>query len=123
MDTAQEETIMFPLTLSSVCVMNSDNQLTPNHPKDIRLQAHLIQCEKHLSKSLKMSNIIYVDWVLREMILRETPKHIHLWLSKSLLNFSGTSHQLNRQKLCSTTARRCCLIEPELDTMHMLDCM
>ena len=58
LDTAEEETIPFPLTLSSVCVMNTCNQLMLNHPKDIRLQAHLIKCEKFVSKSLKISNII-----------------------------------------------------------------
>ena len=108
--------------LSSSHVTKTDNQLILNHPKDIRLQAHLIQCEACLSHSLKLSNIYSVDWILRETIIKSTPKHLHLWLSKSLLNFAGTSHQLHRQKLCNSTVCRCCLTEPELDTLHVLDC-
>ena len=50
------------------------------------------------------------------------PKHLHLWFSKSLMNFAGTAHQLHRQQLCSSSICRCCLSEQELDTLHCLDC-
>ena len=52
--------------------------------------------------------------------MHRIPKHLNLWLNKSLLNFSGTDHKLHRQKTHNSTIYRCCLTEPELDALHVL---
>ena len=88
----EDEVIPFTLELSSPYVMVNTNHLTFNHPKDLRLHAHLIKREEYLKKALNISNFIKIDWVLRASIVTITPKFPHLWLSKSLLNFSGTEH-------------------------------
>ena len=60
--------------------------------------------------------------MLRKADVNCIPKHLNLWLSKNLLNFAETAHQLYRQKLCTSPSLRSCLLEPELDTLHVLDC-
>ena len=52
LSTAEETVIPFPLTLSSPYISTSTNQLILNYPRDIRKQAHLMQCESQLAKSL-----------------------------------------------------------------------
>lgn len=118
----EDATIPFPLILSSPYVLNDSNQLVLNYPKDTRLHAYLTCCKPQLVKSLGLYNLDVIDWSLRSNIIDNTPKYLHLWLSKSLHNFTGATHQLHRQKLCSSPTCRCCLIEPELDALHMLDC-
>ena len=54
--------------------------------------------------------------------MAKTTNHLCLWLSKSLLNFAGTAHQLYRQKLCSLSLHRCCLSKLETNMLHALDC-
>lgn len=49
--TPEEEVITFPLVLSSAYVMNEENNLILNYPKDLLLHAHIIQCEHYLKKT------------------------------------------------------------------------
>ena len=122
LNTLEDTIVPFPLDLSSPYVMIASNQLTLNYPKDVRIHAHLLKCEIYLKKTLKITDFGTIDWALRSSIIEGVPKHLNLWLSKSLLNFAGTVHQLHRQKLCSSPIYRCCLIEPESDTLHVIDC-
>ena len=100
----------------------ANTQLILNYAHDIEKHAHLVKCAPYLTKSLQISDVHTIDWALRSNVIKGVPKHLHLWLSKSLCNFAGTAHQLFRQKLCSSSVCRCCLIEPELDTLHVIDC-
>jgi len=122
LNTLEDTIVPFPLDLSSPYVMIASNQLTLNYPKDVRIHTHLLKCEIYLKKTLKITDFGTIDWALRSSIIEGVPKHLNLWLSKSLLNFAGTVHQLHRQKLCSSPIYRCCLIEPESDTLHVIDC-
>ena len=93
-----EETIIpLSLDLSSPYVMIASNQLILNYPKDVRIHAHLLKCENYLKKTLKISDVGTIDWALRSYIIEGVPKHLNVWLSKSLLNFASTDHQLHRQ--------------------------
>ena len=74
----EDEVVSFTLELSSPCVMRSTNHLTLNHPKDLRLHAHLIKCEEHLKKVLNISNLCEIDWSLLAHIAKITPKFLHL---------------------------------------------
>ena len=102
--------------------MRTINYLILNYAKDIRMHAHLLKCEHYLTRNLKINDVGTIDWMPRSSIIKGVPKHLHVWLSKSLLNFAGTVHQLHRKNLCSSPICRCFLIEPELDTLHVLDC-
>ena len=121
-DTPEDELILFPLELNSACVMNSDNQLTLNHSTNLIVRTLLIRWKGHLTKRLKMPPMIQTHWKLRIATVHHLPKHLNLWLSKNLLNFSGTAYLLHRQKLCHSDICRRCLTETELETLHMLDC-
>ena len=83
---------------------------------------HLIQCQVRLKKVLKLPNLSKIEWTLRSSIITRTPKFLHLCLRKSFLNFASTAYQLHRQKMHSSPICRFCLIEPELDTLCVLDC-
>ena len=122
LNVSEDEVISFLLALSSPYAMIATNQLTLNYPKDVRQHAHLIKCEDYLMKELKINNFSKIDWSLIAFIIASIPKHLHVWLSKRLLTFAGTAHQLHRQKVCSSPICRCFLIEPELDTLHVIEC-
>ena len=119
---SEDANIPFPLDLSSPYVMRTINYLILNYAKDVRMHAHLLKCEHYLTRNLKINDVGTIDWMPRSSIIKGVPKHLHVWLSKSLLNFAGTVHQLHRKNLCSSPICRCFLIEPELDTLHVLDC-
>ena len=93
-------------------MMITKNYLILNYPKDLCLHAHLIHCEDYLKKVLKLPNQSKIDWCLLASIITRTPKFLHLYLRKSLLNFVGAAHQLHRQKVYSSPICRCCLLEP-----------
>ena len=92
-----------------------------NYTKDVTLHAHLHRCEPYLQKRLQIPNIFLVDWSLRRDIINKIPKHLHIQINKSLLHFAGTSHQLDRQKLCYYNVCRCCFKDPDIDTLHVVD--
>ena len=100
----------------------ASNQLIPNHPTGARARAHLMKHEDYLKQTLNVSGFSAIDWKLRSSIINWVPKHLRVWLSKSLLNFSGTVHQLHRQKSCSSAICRCCVTELESDAMCVIDC-
>ena len=57
----EDEVIPFPLKLSSHCVVIAKNHLIFDYPKDLRLNAHLIQCENCLKKVLKLPHLHNID--------------------------------------------------------------
>ena len=101
-DSLEDELIPFHLELNSVYAMNSNNKLIINYSTNLTIHAHLIRFKVFLTKLLKLPNMLQIDWKLRVTIVHRLSKHLHLWLSKILLNFSGTAHQLHRQKLCNS---------------------
>ena len=103
LEVSEEEIIPFPLMLSSPHVSIVSNHLTLNYSQDIRMHTHLLNCEPYLAKSLKIFDVSTMDWVLRSTVIEGIPKHLHLLLSKSLLNFAGAAHQLHRQMICSSS--------------------
>ena len=90
-----EDTIIpFSLELSSQHASIASNHLTLNYAHDIRMNAHILKCESYLARTLKISDVNTIDCLLRSSIVKGIPKHLQLWLRKSLLNFSGTAYQL-----------------------------
>ena len=75
-----------------------------------------------MNKILKSFDLYQVDWALQKDVVHYAPKHLYLWLRKSLLYIYGTSRQLHRQKSCDSSAYRFCLFEPELGTFHVFEC-
>ena len=116
----EDDVMPFPLDLSSNYAMICANKLMLKYPKEICEHSHLIKCEEHLKNVLEISNFSKINWSLRHSIVTSTLKFLYLWLSKSFLSFAGTAHQLHRQNLWSSPIFRCCLIEVELDTLHVI---
>ena len=76
----------------------------------------------YLVKKLRMSSLDEVDFNFRKLVTKILPDALHIWLSKSFTNFSGTAHQLCRQKLLPNSMCRMCKVEQETDTLHVLHC-
>ena len=80
--------------------MNSDNQLILNYAANLTIHEHLIRCKRRL-KSLKLPKMIKIDWKLRATFVHSLLKHLHLWISKILLNFEVTARQMHRQSFAN----------------------
>ena len=63
-----------------------------------------------------------MDCKFRKQVMKMLPDSMHIWLSKSFANFTGTAYQLCRQGLLSTSTYRICNAVQEMDTLHVLFC-
>ena len=76
----------------------------------------------YLIKKLYGSSLELLDLQFRKTILNMFSGIIHIQLSKSFTNFTGTAYQLCRQKLVSFLKCGMCNREHEEDTLHVLYC-
>ena len=97
------------------------NNVVINCTEDLHMRAHIIKCSECLKRKLTIELTDAVDWKSRSSVVYSLPKYLCLFLSKILLNFAGTSHQLHTQGIWSSELCRWCLLEEETDTLYSLD--
>ena len=77
----------------------------------------------YLIKKLRITSLDKVDCKFRKQVTKMLPDSMHIWLSKSFANFTGTAHQLCRQGLLATSTCRMCNLVQEMDTLYVLFCL
>ena len=93
-----------------------------NCTKDLHMHVHLIKFSTYLKRKFTIEPTDSVGLKLLSYAVYSLTKYLHLWLSKILLNFAGTSYQLHFQSLHSSVLCRCCILKEEIDTFHSLYC-
>ena len=88
-------TVAFSLELHSGYVTDTNSLLFINYTADIKTHVFFIRCSNYLQSKLKIPDLAQVDWTLRRETVNKLPMNLRLWLSKSLLNFSGTAHKFH----------------------------
>lgn len=70
----------------------------------------------------RMDQSILEDWTFCRNLIKDLPKHSHVWLSKTLLKLAVTAHQLCCQKSWYFLTCHCCLAETKEDAIYVINC-
>ena len=106
----------FPFNLQYTFLRSfvSGNVLSSN--SDIKQPVSISKAAARLKKKLKILDTNKIDFISRFKAFISLHKHLHLWESKYLSNFSGTAHMMAQQSLWRSDLFRCCNEESERDT-------
>ena len=112
----------FPFQFNSPTVLNQHNK-TLHATDSIKDDIYEQVAAPYLVKKLRITSLDEVDCKFRKQITNMLPDSMHVWLSKSFTNFSGTAHQLCRQGLLTADMCRMCNTKQEVDALHVLSCV
>ena len=110
-----------PFTLNSPMLVNGKKrQLTSTNMITDEIYKQI--AAPYIEKKLHGIGMDDIDWEFRKLITQNLSTSQQIWLAKSYTNFSGTAHQLHRQKILSSDVCRVCNEEEERDVLHVLKC-
>lgn len=90
--TPEDYTILFTFQIQSIYISAKDSNLIINYIPDLTLHNHMVSYSSYLKHKLNLTLVYKVYWQLSCSILKRITQYLHICLSKSLLNFAGTSH-------------------------------
>ena len=115
--------IEFLFTSSLSCVSSSITSHTINSAEQIILHVSLMKVTENLKNNLHGILLAgLLDQKSRENYVTFLLPFMHIWTSRGILNFAGTSHMLVYHYLTTLDNFHCCNGTPAIDTFCTIFC-